>query len=97
MARQCFASQLTRYDERGWRPTFCTTGIGTLAQERGERGMGAHALARDAENPAYRASCRPMKSRIIARALSVSALACPVKPWRAPGKWTRSIEPPACV
>src|SRR5262249_42596018 len=41
-------------------------------------------------------SCRPMKSRISARALSVSALACPVKPWRAPGKRTRSIGPPAC-
>jgi hypothetical protein len=27
MVRQCFASQLTRYDERGWRRTFYTTGM----------------------------------------------------------------------
>src|SRR5207245_2931628 len=38
---------------------------------------------------------RPMKSRISATLLSVSALACCMKPWRAPGKYTRSIRPPA--
>jgi hypothetical protein len=27
MARQGFDLQLTRYDERGWRTTFCTTGM----------------------------------------------------------------------
>jgi hypothetical protein len=27
MARQAYALQLTRYDERGWRATFYTTGI----------------------------------------------------------------------
>jgi hypothetical protein len=44
----------------------------------------------------HRASCRPMKSRIIEMALSESALAWPMKPWRAPGKCARSIAPPAC-
>jgi hypothetical protein len=27
MARQGFARQLMRYDDRGWRATFCTTGM----------------------------------------------------------------------
>src|SRR5882724_8298229 len=44
----------------------------------------------------HRVSCRPMKSRISAIALSASALGCWMKPWRAPGKWTRSTGPPAC-
>ena len=38
---------------------------------------------------------RPMKSRMSATHLSVSAPACCMKPWRAPGKYTRSIRPPA--
>jgi hypothetical protein len=46
MARQGFDIQLTRYDERGWRATFYTTGM-ELADERDGHGVGAHALVRD--------------------------------------------------
>lgn len=45
MGRQGFDLQLTRYDERGWRATFYTTGMEPLAHERYRHGMGAHAMA----------------------------------------------------
>ena len=48
MARQGYDLQLTRYDEKGWRATFYTTGMGALRHERDRHRMGAHALARDA-------------------------------------------------
>jgi len=34
MARQGYDLQLTRYDEKGWRATFYTTGMEHLADER---------------------------------------------------------------
>jgi hypothetical protein len=49
MARQGYDLQLTRYDERGWRATFYTTGgDGAFAHERDRHRMGADAVARDA-------------------------------------------------
>jgi len=48
MHRQGFDLQLTQYDERGWRATFYTTGMGAQSYERDGHGMGAHAVARDA-------------------------------------------------
>jgi hypothetical protein len=50
MARQGFDLQLTRYDERGWRATFYTTGMRALTDERDGHRMGAHAVARDAKS-----------------------------------------------
>jgi len=47
MARQGYALQLTRYDEKGWRATFYTTGA--LADERDRHRLGTHAVARGAE------------------------------------------------
>jgi hypothetical protein len=44
MAHQGFDLQLTRYDEKGWRATFYTTGMETLADERDR----AHAVTGDA-------------------------------------------------
>ncbi len=35
-------------DEKGWRPTFYTTGDGILAHERDGHRVGTHAVARDA-------------------------------------------------
>jgi hypothetical protein len=35
MAHQGFDLQLTRYDEKGWRATFYTTGMEHSADERG--------------------------------------------------------------
>jgi hypothetical protein len=55
MHHQGYDLQLTRYDDRGWRATFYTTGMEqTLADERDWHRMGAHAVARDA---AGRARC----------------------------------------
>ena len=51
MARQGYDLQLTRYDERGWRATFYTTGNGALDHERNGLSVGAHAVA-----------CRPGRS-----------------------------------
>jgi hypothetical protein len=48
MAHQGFDLQLTRYDERGWRATFYTTGDGALAHERDGHRVGTHAVARSA-------------------------------------------------
>jgi hypothetical protein len=48
MAHQGFDLQLTRYDERGWRATFYTSGIGALVDERDRHRVGADAVARDA-------------------------------------------------
>jgi hypothetical protein len=42
MARQGFDLQLTRYDERGWRATFYTTGMEHPPHERDGHRMGAH-------------------------------------------------------
>jgi hypothetical protein len=47
MHRQGFDLQLTRYDERGWRATFYTTGMEHLPTSD-RHWMGVHALARDA-------------------------------------------------
>src|SRR5262245_13453472 len=47
MAHQGYDLQLTRYDERGWRATFYTTGDGTRSDKRDGHRMGAQALARD--------------------------------------------------
>jgi hypothetical protein len=47
MAHQGYDLQLTRYDERGWRATFYTSGMEhSLTSATGTR-VGAHALARD--------------------------------------------------
>jgi hypothetical protein len=46
MARQGFDLQLTRYDERGWRATFYTTGMEHSPTSDRHR-VGADALARD--------------------------------------------------
>ena len=48
MARQCYDLQLTRYDERGWRATFYTTGMEHSPTSATGTGLGAHAVARDA-------------------------------------------------
>ena len=45
MAHQGYDLQLTRYDERGWRATFYTTG---MDHQRDRVSVGAHALACDA-------------------------------------------------
>jgi hypothetical protein len=47
MARQGYDLQLTRYDERGWRATFYTTGMSIRPRADGHR-MGPRAAARDA-------------------------------------------------
>jgi hypothetical protein len=39
---------LTRYDEKGRRATFYTTGMEHFAHERDRHRVGAHAMARDA-------------------------------------------------
>ena len=41
--------QLTRYDEKGWRATFYTTGMEHSPNERDGHRVGAHAVAREAE------------------------------------------------
>jgi hypothetical protein len=46
MARQGYDLQLTRYDERGWRATFYTTGMEHSPTSNGHR-MGADAPACD--------------------------------------------------
>jgi hypothetical protein len=48
MARQGFDLQLTRYDEKGWRATFYTTGMEHSPTSATGAAMGAHAVARDA-------------------------------------------------
>src|SRR5207249_11416605 len=48
MARQGYDLQLTRYDEKGWRATFYTTGMEHSPDERDGHRVGAHAVARDA-------------------------------------------------
>jgi len=53
MARQGYALQLTRYDEKGWRATFYTTGA--LADERDRHRLGTHAR---------RARCRVRRGRL---------------------------------
>ena len=35
-------------DKRGWRATFCTTGLEHAAHQRDRHRVGAHAVARDA-------------------------------------------------
>ena len=42
MARQGYDLQLTRYDERGWRATFYTTGMDHSPTSATGIGMGAH-------------------------------------------------------
>jgi hypothetical protein len=59
MAHQGFDLQLTRYDERGWRATFHTTGMEHSPRARRDR-VGAHAVARDAAG-----GCEAWKSRPI--------------------------------
>jgi hypothetical protein len=44
MARQGYDLQLTRYDEKGWRATFYTTGM----EHSPTSATGAHAVAGDA-------------------------------------------------
>jgi hypothetical protein len=47
MGRRGYDLQLTRYDEKGWRATFYTTGMEhSPTSATGDR-MGAHAVARD--------------------------------------------------
>jgi hypothetical protein len=46
MPRQGYDPQLTRYDDRGWRATFYTTGMEALADERDRHRVGTHAVAR---------------------------------------------------
>jgi hypothetical protein len=60
MAHQGFDLQLTRYDERGWRATFYTTGM-ALAAERDRHRMGAHAVACATQRAAWEAlgGCPP--------------------------------------
>jgi hypothetical protein len=48
MARQGYDLQLTRYDERGWRATFYTTGMEHSPHERDRHRVGADGVARDA-------------------------------------------------
>ena len=48
MHRQGFDLQLTQYDDRGWRATFCTTGMEHSPSERDRHRVGAHAVERDA-------------------------------------------------
>ena len=49
MARQGYDLQLTRYDEKGWRATFYTSGMEHSPTGRADRDrLGAHAVARDA-------------------------------------------------
>jgi hypothetical protein len=48
MARQGYDLQLTRYDEKGWRATFYTTGMEHSPTRATGTGMGAHPVARDA-------------------------------------------------
>jgi hypothetical protein len=48
MAHQGFDLQLTRYDERGWRATFYTTGMEHSPTSATGTGMGARAVARNA-------------------------------------------------
>jgi hypothetical protein len=45
---QGYDLQLTRYDERGRRATFYTTGMEHSPTSATGTGMGAHAVARDA-------------------------------------------------
>jgi hypothetical protein len=66
--RKGFDLQLTRYDERGWRATFFTTGMEQLANERDRHRMGAHAVAGDAADGmggANRDGTMMMLSRLI--------------------------------
>jgi hypothetical protein len=44
---QGYDLQLTRYDERGWRATFYTTGMEHSPTSATGTAWGAHALARD--------------------------------------------------
>jgi len=48
MARQGYDLQLTRYDEKGWRATFYTTGMEHSQTSANRHRVGAHAVARDA-------------------------------------------------
>jgi hypothetical protein len=48
MARQGYDLQLTRYDERGWRATFYTTGMEHSPTSATGTGLGADAVAGDA-------------------------------------------------
>ena len=48
MAHQGFDLQLTRYDERGWRATFYTTGMEHSPTSATGTAWGADAVARDA-------------------------------------------------
>jgi hypothetical protein len=47
MAHQGYDLQLTRYDERGWRATFYTSGMEHSPTSATGTRVGAHALARD--------------------------------------------------
>jgi len=59
MAHQGFDLQLTRYDDRGWRATFYTTGMEhSPTSATGTRG--ADAVARDAAGSVGRAEERRM-------------------------------------
>jgi len=49
MARQGYDLQLTRYDERGWRATFYTTGMEHSPHQRDGHRVGADAVVRGAE------------------------------------------------
>jgi len=48
MAHRGYHLQLTRYDERGWRATFYTTGMEHSPTSATGTAWGAHAVARDA-------------------------------------------------
>jgi hypothetical protein len=49
MARQGYDLQLTRYDEKGWRATFYTTGMEHSPASATGTAWGVHAMARRAE------------------------------------------------
>jgi hypothetical protein len=44
---QVYDLQLTRYDEKGWRATFYTTGLEHSPMSATGTGVGPHAVARD--------------------------------------------------
>ncbi len=83
MHRQGFDLQLTEYDDRGWRATFYHDRDGTLADERDEHRLGAHAVARDAAGGVGGFGSVPMRSqrdhcvqRLLCRAARITIGAC---------------------
>ena len=70
MARQGYDLQLTRYDEKGWRATFYTTGMEHSRTSDGHR-MGAHAVARDAAGGV--GGARERRPRLVMRLAALSA------------------------